>query len=254
MASEYVLGETVPRRPPSSRPVIVVQARMGSTRLPGKVMLPLKGVPMVQRLLERLSSLKNVPVVLATTELPADDCLGPIAQRSGVRLFRGSEEDVLGRFASAITGMSVDAIVRVTGDCPLTDPVMIDQALDLFYHLRVDYLSNTVHRTYPRGFDIEIISRTALMSAAEKARSRPEREHVTPFIYGRPKGFACVSFVAKDDMSSWRLTVDTKDDAELVERVLSELTGLFRYEDVREVLLRHPEWQQINAHVKQKQD
>lgn len=255
MAEEYLLERSVPQRPPSSRPVIVVQARMSSTRLPGKVMLPLAGVPMVQRLLERLSSLKgNVPVILAISDKPSDTVMVPIAQSLGVRVFFGSEEDVLDRFASAVADVPADAIVRLTADCPLNDPAMVDRALDLFYHLGVDYLSNTLRRTYPRGFDIEIVSRSALMAAAREAKKVREREHVTPFILEHPERFRCACFIAKDDLSSWRLTVDTKDDAALVEKVLSELTGLFTYEMVRAVLLRHREWQRMNAHVQQKQD
>ena len=248
---EYLLEKTVPRRPSFFRSVIVVQARMGSTRLPGKVLLPLNGVPMVQRLLERLSSLA-VPMILATTEQPSDSVMTPIAQQFGATLFRGSEEDVLDRFAKAAAGTPADAIVRITADCPLTDPAMVDRALDLFYQLRGDYLSNTLHRTYPRGFDIEVVSRTALMTAAREAKEPIDREHVTPYIYGHLERFACAGFVSSEDLHSWRLTVDTKDDAMLVEKVLSEVTGLFRYEDVREVLRRHPEWRNINSHVKQK--
>ena len=255
MAEEYPLERSVPRRPPSSRPVIVVQARMGSTRLPGKVMLPLAGVPMVQRLLERLSPLKGkVPLILAVSDKPADTAMVPIAQRLGASVFFGSEEDVVNRFASAVANVQADAIVRITADCPLSDPGLVNRALDLFYHLGVDYLSNTLHRTYPRGFDIEIVSRDALMSAAKEAKEPREREHVTPFIIEHPERFRSACFIAKDDLSTWRLTVDTMDDVVLVERVLSELTGLFTYEMVRDVLLRHPEWQRINAHVKQKQD
>ena len=249
---EYQLGTTVPKRPASSRSVIVVQARMSSTRLPGKVLLPLQGTPMVQHLLERLSTLA-VPVILATSGQPADSVLVPVAKRAGAALFRGSEEDVLGRFAQAVAATPADAIVRITADCPLTDPAMIDQALDLFYFLGVDYLSNALHRTYPRGFDVEVVSRTVLMTADREAKEPSDREHVTPYIYRRSERFTCANFVSNEDLHSWRLTVDTKDDAALVEKVLSELKGLFGYEEVRDVLLRHPEWQKINAHVKQKQ-
>lgn len=171
MTKEFSLTDPIPRRPISSRPVVIVQARMRSTRLPGKVLRPLQGIPMVQRLLERLSSLgKTVPVILATTKHSTDSILAALAHRRGVRVFRGSEEDVLDRFASAIAGVPADAIVRLTADCPLIDPTMVDRALDLFYHLKVDYLSNTLHRTYPRGFDIEIISRTALECADREAK------------------------------------------------------------------------------------
>jgi spore coat polysaccharide biosynthesis protein SpsF len=253
MAEEYVLRTPVPQRPPSSPSVIVVQARMGSTRLPGKVMLSLAGVPMVQRLLERLSSLKE-PVILAISNQPADQAMVPIARQFGATVFVGSENDVLDRFASAVASLPVKAIVRLTADCPLIDPGMVDSALDLFFHLHVDYLSNTLHRTYPRGFDIEIVSKEALVSAARDAKTPREREHVTPFILEHPERFRCACFVSSDDLSSWRLTVDTKEDAALIERILSELTEPFSYEMVREVLLRHPEWKHLNAHVKQKTD
>ena len=253
MAKEYILTDSIPRRPVSSRPVIVVQARMASTRLPGKVLRPLQGIPMVQRLLERLSSLgEAVPVILATTKHSTDSVLAALAHRCGVRVFRGSEEDVLGRFASAIADVPADAVVRLTADCPLIDSAMVDRALDLFYHLNVDYLSNTLHRTYPRGFDIEIISRTALLCADKEAQENKDREHVTPFIYEHPERFSCACFITEDDMSSWRLTVDTKDDEKLVDKVFLCATGPFRYEEIRTVLREHPQWQHINAHVKQK--
>ncbi len=255
MDNEYQLGSFVPRRPDSARPVIIIQARMNSTRLPGKVLLPLCGVPMVQGMLRRLSVLKErVPIILAISTHPNDTILMDVAATTGVAVIRGSEEDVLDRYVKAVASTSADTVVRLTADCPLSDPEMVDQALDLFYHLHVEYLSNSLRRTYPRGFDIEIMSRTALESAAREAVLHREREHVTPFIRNHPERFSQACFVSPEDFSSWRLTVDTKEDAEIVQHVLSKLGGSFTFETVKHVLEAHEEWRQINAHVQQKQD
>lgn len=250
---EYFLDPSIPRRSSSARPVIIVQARMGSTRLPGKVLLPMNGIPMLQGMLTRLSSLqRSTPILLATTSLPQDTPLVELGLRCAVEVFRGSEEDVLDRFAKAVATTDADTVVRLSGDCPLTDPHMVDSALDLFYHLSPDFLSNTLHRTYPRGFDIEIFTRTALETAAKEATLHAEREHVTPFIISHPDRFSCVNFAFPEDLSAWRLTVDTKEDFILVERFLSHLTERFSFEEVRRLLQQHPDWQRLNAHVKQK--
>jgi spore coat polysaccharide biosynthesis protein SpsF len=255
MEEEYTLTSTIPRRPASARPVVIIQARMGSTRLPGKVMLPMNGVPMLQGMLERLLCLQpHVPLLLATTTSPDDAVLAQVGERMGVLVFRGSEDDVLDRFAKAVATTPADTVVRLTADCPLTDPLMIDKALDLFYHVRPDYLSNTLRRTYPRGFDIEIFSREALEIASREAIHPREREHVTPYILTHSERFVLANFASAQDYSSWRLTVDTKEDFVLVERVLSALGKQGSFEMVTNLLDRHPEWQKMNAHVKQKQE
>jgi spore coat polysaccharide biosynthesis protein SpsF len=254
MEKEYSLNTDIPHRPASARPVVIVQARMGSTRLPGKVMMPMNGVPMLQGMLERLSSLQPaVPILLATTTLPHDQPLVEMARHSGVQVFRGSEEDVADRFAKAVATTPADTIVRLTGDCPLIDPSMVDTALDLFYHIHPDYLSNTLHRTYPRGFDIEIFSRKAIEIVAREAVSPRDREHVTKYIVSHPERFVLTNFAFAEDFSRWRLTVDTEDDFLLVELVLSNLGKTVSFERVKSLLFLHPEWQKMNVHVKQKQ-
>jgi spore coat polysaccharide biosynthesis protein SpsF len=130
---------------------------------------------------------------------------------------------------------------------------MVDKALDLFYHMRPDYLSNTLRRTYPRGFDIEIFSRKALEIAAKESQLPRDREHVTTYIITHPERFILANFALAEDFSAWRLTVDTQHDFALVERVISNLGKVVSYETVKNLLLCHPEWQKMNAHVKQKQ-
>jgi spore coat polysaccharide biosynthesis protein SpsF len=254
MEKEYSLYDFIPRRSPASRPAIIVQARMGSTRLPGKVMMLMNGTPMLQGMLERLISLQSFAIlILATTQSPREQPLVDIASKLGVQVFRGSEEDVLDRYAQAVEDTPADAIVRLTSDCPLIDAAMIDKALDLFYHLHPDYLSNTLHRTYPRGFDMEIFSRKALEIAAKEAVLPSDREHVTLYVVSHPEQFHLVNFVSDEDLSQWRLTVDTKDDFTLVEQVLSNLGKKCTYAEIKTLLHTHPEWLKINAHVKQKQ-
>lgn len=228
---------------------------MGSTRLPGKVMMLINGLPMLQGMLERLhQALPTSALLLATSTHPRDELLATMAESLGIRVFRGSEEDVLDRFASAVAHTSADVVVRLTGDCPLIDPTMVDRALDLFYHVLPDYLSNTLRRTYPRGLDIEIFSRKALEIAAREAVMPKDREHVTTYITAHPEKFFLANFALPEDLSAWRLTVDTEEDAALVRRVAADLKSSCSFNQLQQVLHLHPEWQAINAHVRQKQE
>ncbi len=243
---EYTLDEPIPHRPPHIQPLIILQARMGSTRLPGKVMMPLEGLPLVEGLLRRLTIL-HIPLILATSVAPKDNVLVEVARRCNIPVFQGSEEDVLDRFYQIVKGRHVDAVVRLTADCPLTDPVMVDRALDCFYQAGVDYLSNTLRRTYPKGFDIEIFKRSVLEETAANATSPYEREHVTPYIMTHSGRFRLANFAARDDWSSWRLTVDTKADYELVATVMAQLHGDTSYSAVKRVLRDHPDWRERNT-------
>jgi len=244
---DYLLEETIPKRPKESASHIVVQARMGSTRLPGKVLLPLGSSSVLSFLLERLASL-SVPITLATTALQKDDVVEHCGREFGVAVFRGSEEDVLDRFWGAAG--NVDAIVRITADCPLSDPEIISRALDLFYHLNVDYLSNTLHRTYPRGLDVEIFTRKTLEIAAQESSSPYDREHVTSYITSHPERFCLANFIDSEDLHDWRLTVDTKEDLDLVRSVVEK--GPRSYLQLKEILKQNPRWKKINERVEQK--
>jgi spore coat polysaccharide biosynthesis protein SpsF len=257
MVNEYRLEEMVPKEGKRVSPLIVVQARVGSTRLPGKVLKPLIGRPMIEWLLQRLKRLEPFPLFLATSEKIENQPLVVLAHKENVSAFQGSEEDVLDRFFQIVQKTTCDVVVRITGDCPLVDPEMIKSALLLFSSLsQVDYLSNTLKRTYPRGFDIEIIRREALEKAAKEATTPSDREHVTLYITSHPELFRLSNFVTEDDLSRWRLTVDTPEDFDLIERIFSHFSNdplIFSYMDVKKLLQKHPEWQKINSNILQKQ-
>jgi spore coat polysaccharide biosynthesis protein SpsF len=244
---DFLLEEIVPKRPAGNYPCILIQARMGSTRLPGKVLLPLGKRSMLAFLLKRLRSL-SLPIIVATTLLEKDDAIVRCGKECGVSIFRGSEEDVLDRFYK-VAG-KFETIIRITADCPLTDPDIIIKALDLFYHLKVDYLSNTLNRTYPRGLDVEIFSFKALEKAATEASSLYDREHVTSYITSHPDQFHLANFIDSEDMHEWRLTVDTKEDLELVRKVVESEPG--SYLQLKEILKQNPEWKKVNKRIQQK--
>lgn len=241
------------------RVVLIVQARMGSTRLPGKVLKPLVGAPMIQRQLERLARCANVDqIVVATTESPKDD---PIAELlnylGGVGVFRGSEEDVLSRFNDAAKGFGADVVVRVTADCPLIDPGVVDAGIELYRSLQpeVAYVSNGVIRTYPRGLDVEVFPMSALSEAHAEATKASDREHVTPFIWRRPDLYPRADLLDSDDNSWYRWTVDTPEDFELVTEVYERLYGTnpeFGYRDVLDLMRVEPGLPLLNQHIEQK--
>ena len=253
--TESVLALDTPLPLPLCHPMIIIQARMGSTRLPGKVMIPVNGVPLLQGFLERLCILRpSIPIVLATTTSSSDNVVAALGNQVGVSVFRGSEEDVLDRYVQAVAPTSADVVIRLTGDCPLVDPAMVAAAVKLFEGLSADYLSNTIHRTFPRGFDIEVMKRAALEKAAREATLPADREHVTLYIIRHPKEFHLASFISVEDLSNWRLTIDTADDLKVVRFVLSNLQSPFSFDAVRALLHRHPQWRHLNAHVEQKKD
>lgn len=203
----------------------ILQARMSSTRLPGKVMKPLAGRPMIERHLERLRRSATLDrIVVATSEDPSDDPLAAHLQGIGAEVFRGPLADVLGRFVGAIRGLDLAGpIVRLTADCPLADPGVIDDCVYLHARLGVDYASNGLRRTYPHGLDVEVMHRETLEAAAREAEDPYEREHVTPFIYRRPERFTLGHLTQGRDESRLRWTVDTPEDYAFVERVYAAL-------------------------------
>ena len=229
---------------------------MGSTRLPGKVLREVDGRPLLDVLLERLERVAtpHVPVV-ATTTLAEDDPIERLCTTRGVLTYRGSSDDVLDRYQRAAAEVGARVIVRVTGDCPIIDPDIVDRVINLFVADDCDYASNTLERTFPRGLDVEVFSRSALDEAAAEARAPFEREHVTPFLYGHPERFRLCNLANDRDEGNERWTVDTAEDFDLIARIIRALppapleSGL---DTVRAILDAHPEWRQINAHVGQK--
>ncbi len=229
----------------------VVQARMTSTRFPGKVLAPLLGEPMILRQLERVSKAQRIDaLVVATSSDPTDDELAKILEAAGYRIFRGSLEDVLDRFVGAINsfeaenGETVDAVVRLTADCPLASPSVIDQVIEAFESLGSDYVSNTMTPTYPDGLDVEVVKASVLREVAAIATDPPEREHVTLGVYRRDQAYSILNFADRRNNSDSRWTVDTPEDFAFVTRIYTDLypeNHAFEYEDILEHLERHPE-------------
>ncbi|HYH21579.1 MAG TPA: glycosyltransferase family protein [Azospirillum sp.] len=240
------------------RVVCISQARMTSTRLPGKVLMEAAGRPLLAHHLDRLRGCASVDaVVLATTVNATDDPVAAMADRMDVPVVRGDEHDVLGRFASAAEVHEAEVVVRVTGDCPLIDPGLVDAAVGLFLDGRketppVDYVAIDTAR-FPRGLDAEVFTRAALDEAAAQAADPAEREHVTPYIYRRPDRFHLGAPLRPEaPVEPHRWCVDEPADFELVRRVLEALPPGFGWQDVCTVLRRHPDWYQLNRAVPQK--
>ena len=191
---------------------VVVQARMGSSRLPGKVLRPLAGRPMLQLQLERLARLDIGPIVVATSTRELDDPIADLVRCLGVNVIRGSESDVLARFAAAVAAYPAEHVVRLTADCPLIDPTIISDVVS--YHLthRFDYTSTTLLRTYPDGLDVEVMRADALAEAAVQAARQDEREHVTPYLQRNPQDFHLGAVVGDHDLEDERWTIDTAED------------------------------------------
>lgn len=206
----------------------VLQARMSSTRLPGKVMRPILGEPMIARQIERLRRCETLDrLVVATSLDPSDDPLAAHVEGLGVRVFRGALDDVLGRFQGAALAFGPAAhVVRLTADCPLADPEVIDACVRLHLVSGADYTSNTLQRTYPDGLDVEAMTAAALAAAAAEAEAPFEREHVTPFLYRRPERFRLAQLTQRRDLSDRRWTVDTAEDLLFVERVFAAFAAV----------------------------
>lgn len=238
--------------------VIIVQARMTSTRLPGKVLKAVMGKPLLDYQIERLRRVKLADgIVIATTSNDSDQPIVELCERLDVACFRGSEHDVLARYHDAATLHQADTVVRVTSDCPLIDPAVIDQVIGFYLdHIEeYDYVTNCLKRTYPRGMDVEVFSFHVLHEAFTEAVEPEEREHVTPFIYRHSERYRLANINFSENQGNHRWTVDTQEDFDLVEKILAALYPAhpaFSLEDVLDLLRRHPDWANINAHVEQK--
>lgn len=234
-----------------ARPTVaVLQARMSSTRLPGKVLLRTCGKPLLQHQIERVRRAKRLDVlVVATSTEASDDPLQALCERLGVPCHRGSLADVLDRFVGAARPFAPGWVVRLTGDCPLADPVVIDAVIEAGQAQGVDYASNALHPTYPDGLDAECIRWDVLEQAWREARKPSEREHVTPFIHTQPERFALREVRHTPDLSHLRWTVDEPADFVFVSQVFEHLHAskpAFGMEDVLAFERRHPEIARIN--------
>lgn len=227
--------------------VVVISARMGSKRFLGKVMASILGRPILFLLIERVKKAKTVDeIVVATTVKPEDDKIAFLAKKAGVKVFRGSETDVLGRVLLAAKKYQGEIIVRLTGDNPLTDPVYIDKGVKLFLTGKYDYVANdNVELTMPRGLDVEIFSLKSLEKVSRMTKNPDDREHVTRYFYQHPKMFRVKAFgpPKKDRLEGWHLAVDTEQDLRFVKKIFEELypkNPNFGYQDILDLLIKFP--------------
>jgi spore coat polysaccharide biosynthesis protein SpsF len=235
--------------------VAIIQARMGSTRLPGKVLQDVEGKSMLARVVERVGRAKLInEVLVATTNGKADDAVVEECRRLGVKVSRGDQDDVLDRYYRAAQLAKAEVVVRITSDCPLIDPLVIDKTIAAFLEAHSDYASNVMQRTYPRGLDTEVMSFTALSRAWQEAHQRHEREHVTPYIYEHPDKFKLLSVMGEADFSAHRWTVDTAEDLEFVRAIYARLKAApeFSGREVLDLLEDEPQLTEINRTVMQK--
>jgi glutamate-1-semialdehyde 2,1-aminomutase len=231
--------------------VAIVQARMGSIRLPGKVMKPLAGGTLIEVLISRLRKAKTLDEVLvATTTEKTDDILAAHCKSKKIPVFRGSSEDVLKRYVDACRKYSASVVVRITGDCPLADPQLVDSLIRSFAKQKVDYLSNTNPPSYPDGLDIEVFTIEALEKAEDRATPGPQREHVTPYIY-QSGHFKTANFENRDDFSQERWTVDESDDLKVVDDIFQHFSPRidFNWKEVMELRRKKPKIFLRNRHL-----
>jgi spore coat polysaccharide biosynthesis protein SpsF len=236
----------------------IIQARMGSTRLPGKVLKDVAGRPMIEQMMHRLSRAKRLNrIVAATSTTVGDDPLAELLYKNGILTFRGPENDVLSRYYEAAKVFNADVVVRLTGDCPLIDPFIVDEVVKRHLDSDADYTSNTLERTFPLGMDTEVFSFKVLEKAYRQAKENYQREHVTPYFYLNPGIFKLQGIKAEGKLHrpDLRLTVDTAEDLELIRAIYNRLGQngrFFNTEEVIELLDTLPELVAINVHVQQK--
>ncbi len=236
----------------------IIQARMGSTRLPGKIMKNISGQPLLWHVVDRLKRCNSLDeIIIATTTNEKDNVIDDFANNNHVKCYRGSEEDVLGRYLDAAKKFDIGQIVRITSDCPLIDPGTVDILIEEHKNKEADYSSNTMERTYPRGLDTEVFSTELLEVVDKEANETFQREHVTPYLYQNPDKFNLNNHTAKEEFHrpEFRLCVDTPEDFELIKIVYEHFynpPNIVNIEDVIGLLDKEPDIAQINVGIRQK--
>ena len=231
--------------------VAIVQARMGSTRLPDKVMKPIAGTPMIEVLLARLSRAKEVNVIMVATSVdPRNQTLADHVTALGYKCYRGSENDVLDRYLQAAKSEGADIVVRITGDCPLVDPALVDNVISLFKTSCVDYFSNTSPPTFPDGLDIEVFTLAALEKAAQQSNNAFDHEHVTPFLR-ESEQFKKAGLQYGEDLSGLRWTVDEPADYDVVKKIFAHFAPdiHFNWLQILQLQRSKPTLFSINQHL-----
>ena len=236
----------------------IIEARMGSTRLPGKVMLEIAGKPTLYHLVRRLKAVSSLDeIVIATTKEIADDAIFDFSKNQGIKCFRGSEEDVLGRVIDAAESVRADVIVEVTGDCTLIDPDLVEQTIRVFLRNKVDYAANSFISSYPDGMDTQVFLLDALRRSGGLTNDPLDREHVTRHIVNHPDLFSHLYLIAPPSLH-WPglgLTLDEPRDFELISKIINyfgEEEPYFSCLDVIKLLRANPDWLEINDDVKRK--
>jgi spore coat polysaccharide biosynthesis protein SpsF len=242
------------------RTVAIIQARMTSTRMPGKILSPILGKPMLELLIERLRRARRIDDVwVATTDNATDDPTEELARRLGTGCFRGSELDVLDRVLKAAHAAAAEVIVEITGDCPLIDPTVVDRLVETYFANRYDYVSNILHRTYPVGLDTQVFSTKVLERVASLTDDPVDHEHVSIYIYEHPDIFTLHNVVSGlpdgVEVGKMRLTVDTPEDFALIKAIYEELYPSkpdFTLPDILDLLRRRSNLMDLNQHIKAK--
>jgi spore coat polysaccharide biosynthesis protein SpsF len=238
--------------------VITIAARMRSSRLPGKVLLPVLGRPMLARMIERLRRARRADgIVVATTTAPGDDPIAALAADLQVGCFRGSEADVLDRVLRAARSVGAERIVETTADCPLIDPQVIDRVIEAFDGSAVDYCANVLAPTYPRGLDVQVFPVAVLADVAGRTSDPVDREHVSLYIYHPPERYRLLNVTSglPPADAAHRLTVDTREDLRLVRRLYEALYPVnpaFGLREILDHLAANSELAAINRHIRQK--
>lgn len=237
---------------------VIIQARMGSSRLPGKVMKNIEGKTILQHVIDRLKESKIVDeVIVATTINKIDDILEDECINLDIKCFRGSEDDVLSRYYFAAKENNLDVVIRVTSDCPLIDPIILDKMILFYLENNYDIVTNAgsdlTKRTFPRGLDVEIFSFEALQYSYRNAKESYQKEHVTPYIYENSSKI--FHYLNEKDYSNYRWTVDTEEDLIVIEKIYSYLYKDNRYfylDEILDLFNKYPELFEINKHIEQK--
>ena len=232
---------------------VIIQARVGSTRLPGKVLLDVMGRTMLHYLIEKVKKAKNIEdIIIATTIKEQDLPIVVLAQKLQVKIYRGSEDDVLDRYYQAAKAFNLRHIVRITADCPLMDPEIIDKIVHYYFKSGADYCCNVLKRTFPTGEDVEVFSFSTLKYTWEHANLASEREHVTPYIMKHPEVFKLKNVTNKTDLSRKRWTLDRMEDFKFVKAVIEKLyhsDSNFHMKDILKLLKSDPGLEAINKNV-----
>lgn len=234
--------------------IAIIQARIGSTRLSAKVLLDLEGKSVLERIIERVKNSKFIQEVIVATTISKEDLeIANLCSRIGVRVYCGSENDVLDRYFQVARLLGAKHIVRITADCPLIDPKVIDTVIRAHLSKNADYTSNTIQETFPDGEDVEIFKFQTLKKAWEDAKLPSEREHVSPYIRKQQNLFRLENVIGEENLGRMRWTLDEKRDykfIKLVYRKLYKKNRIFGMEETLSLLREHPEYQRINHGIK----